>query len=258
MCTLVALLGFLEDYPVIVLHNRYLNRGTLEEPPKVWGEKRRFYAPYDVASKGTWVGLNESGLLVAVTNQETEVLEKPARSRGLLAMDLLDGCDTAEEAKVFLTDPDVRWDYRRGNFLIADVDSAWHIVWDRVTDVRRLDIGGHVITTLTIFPGVEWTERADNMWQNAERRKIRAYHIIGGMQLGNIDGLTNQLKEMSADHGSEKGPGSICYHYPTGEYVQTSSTIIAVGSDTSKSRLHYCPDNPCINQYRDYSSIICR
>jgi hypothetical protein len=43
---------------------------------------------------------------------------------------------------------------------------------------------------------------------------------------------------MGADHGAEKGPGSICYHYPTGEYVQTSSTIIAVGSDIAESKIH--------------------
>lgn len=256
MCTLIALLGFLEDYPVMVLHNRYLNRGTLEEPPRVFQVARRVYAPYDVASKGTWVGFNESGLLVAVTNQETEVLEKPARSRGLLAMDLLEGCDSADEAKGFLTDPDVRWDYRRGNFLVADADSAWHVVWDRETDVRRLDPGGHTITTLTMFPGVEWSERAERMWGNAERRRIRAHQLLDNHQPGDIEGLTAMLKEMGADHGVEKGPGSICYHYPTGEYVQTSSTIIAVGSDVSDSRIHYCTGNPCENKYVDYSGIV--
>ncbi|MCX6648935.1 MAG: NRDE family protein [Candidatus Bathyarchaeota archaeon] len=257
MCTLIVLYGFLEDYPVIVLHNRYLNRGTLEEPPRVYEGRRRVYAPYDVASKGTWIGFNDSGLLVAVTNQETEVKERPARSRGLLAMDLLDGCDSAEEAKGFLTDPDVCEDYRRGNFLVADAESAWHVVWDRETEVRRLEPGGHVVTTLTMFPGVEWTDRAENVWVNAEKRRIRAIQLIDKMQLGNLDGLIASLKAMGADHGVEKGPGSICYHYPTGEHIQTSSTIIAVGSDVSESRIHYCPGNPCENEYRDYTSIIC-
>jgi len=257
VCTLIALYGFLREYPVIVLHNRYLNRGTLEEPPRVYEGKRRVYAPYDVASKGTWIGFNEEGLLVAVTNQETELLEKPARSRGLLAMDLLDGCASAEEAKGFLTDPDIRWDYRRGNFFVADAESAWHVVWDKETDVRRLQPGGHVITTLTMFPGVDWTERAEKMWVNVEKRRIRALQLLDGLQPGNIDGLVASLKEISADHGAEKGPGSICYHYPTGEYVQTSSTILAVGADLSESRIHYCPGNRCENEFRDYTSIIC-
>lgn len=256
MCTLIALYDYLRDYPVIVLHNRYLNRGTLEEPPHVYEGRRRVYAPYDVASKGTWIGFNEDGLLVAVTNQETELLEKPARSRGLLAMDLLDGCASAEEAKGFLTDPDVRWDYRRGNFFVADAESAWHIVWDKETDVRRLAPGGHVVTTLTMFPGVDWTERVEKMWVNVEKRRVRALQLLDGLQPGNVDGLVSSLREVSADHGAEKGPGSICYHYPTGEYVQTSATIIAVGSDVSQSKIHYCPGNHCENEYNDFSHII--
>ncbi|HIH88140.1 TPA: hypothetical protein HA344_02890 [Candidatus Bathyarchaeota archaeon] len=257
MCTLIALCGFLRDYPVLVLHNRYLNRGTVEEPPRVFEGKRHVYAPYDVASKGTWIGFNEEGLLVAVTNQETELLEKPARSRGLLAMDLLDGCASAEEAKGFLTDPDVRWDYRRGNFFVADSESAWHVVWDRETEVRHLEAGGHVVTTLTVFPGVDWTERAERMWVNVEKRRIRALQLIDGLQPGNLDSLMASLKDFGTDHGAEKGPGSICYHYPTREYVQTSSTIIAVGTDVSDSRIHYCPGNPCEKEYSNYTSIIC-
>jgi hypothetical protein len=142
VCTLIVLYGFLEDYPVMILHNRYLDRGTLEEPPRVFEEKRKVFAPHDVASKGTWIGFNENSLLVSVTNQETELLEKPVWSRGLLAMDLLDSCSSAEEAKGFLTDPDLHWDYRRGNFLVADPESAWHVVWDRETNIRRLEQGG--------------------------------------------------------------------------------------------------------------------
>jgi len=53
VCTLIALYGFLVDYPGLVLHNRYLNKGTLEEPSRVFEGRVRVYAPYDVASKGT-------------------------------------------------------------------------------------------------------------------------------------------------------------------------------------------------------------
>ena len=246
----------MEDYPLLVLHNRYLDRGTLEEPPRVFEGKRRVFAPYDVAFKGAWIGFNEDGLLVAVTNQETELLEKPARSRGLLAMDLLDGCASAEEAKGFLMVPDIRWDYRRGNFLVADADSAWHVIWDKETYAQRLAQGAHVITTLTVFTGIEWTERAERMWVNSEKRRIRAMQLLDHLKPGDIEGLITSLKWMGADHGSEKGQGSICYHCPTGEYAQTSSTIIAVESDVSESRIHYCSGNPCESQFKDYTSII--
>jgi uncharacterized protein with NRDE domain len=256
VCTLIFLYGLIEDYPVVVLHNRYLTAGTAEEPPRVFEGGRRVYAPYDIASRGTWVGFNESGLLVAVTNQETEFNEKPARSRGLLNMDLLAGCDSAEEAKGFLTDLDVRWDYRRGNFLVADSRSAWHIVWDKETLAQRLDHGAHVVTTLTRTPGVEWTERADRMWVNVEKRKVRAHQLVNRLEPRGVEELIESLKLISADHGAEKGQGSLCYHDPNGKNAQTSATILAVGSKIENSRIQYCPGNPCENDFSDYSGIL--
>jgi uncharacterized protein with NRDE domain len=256
VCTLVFLYGLLEDYPVVVLHNRYLIAGTLEQTPRIFEGGRRVYAPYDVISRGTWVGFNESGLLVAVTNQETEYNEKPARSRGLLNMDLLDGCDSADEAKDFLADPDVRWDYRRGNFLVADARSAWHIIWDRETSVKPLNHGSHVVTTLTLMPGIEWTERAEKMWVNVEKRKLRAYHLVNRLEPCDVNELIESLELISADHGDEKGQGSICYHDSTGKNVQTSATILAVGSKNENSKILYCPGNTCENYFEDYSGII--
>lgn len=256
MCTLIVLHRLLDDYPIIVLHNRYLDAGTREEPPRVFWGGRRVYSPYDVASGGTWVGFNEEGLLVAVTNQETEFNDKPTRSRGLLAMDLLDGCGTAEEAKSFLTDPDAREDYRRGNFVVADAVDAWHVVWDKQTYANRLLPGRHVVSTLTMLPGVEWTDRAEKMWVNIEKKRVRALQLLYALEVEDLEGTIEGLKIIGSDHGYEKGPGSICYHYPTGEYIQTSSTIIAVGKEIGESKTLYAMGNTCENDYRDYSEIL--
>ena len=194
-------------------------------------------------------------MLVAVTNQETEFNEKPLRSRGQLNMDLLKGCESAAEAKGFLTDPDVREDYRRGNFLVADARSAWHIVWDKETFVKSLDRGSHVITTLTVMPRVDWTEYAEKMWVYVEKRKLRAHKLVGWLKAHDVDDLIESLKVISSDHG-EEGQSSVCYHDPSGKNVQTSATIIAVGSKIAHSRIHYCPGNPCENNFRDYSGIM--
>lgn len=176
MCTLIFLWDAVPGYPVIMLHARYLHAGTHEEPPSRVENGRTVYRPLDIASGGTWVGFNDAGFLVAVTNQETEFNGSPGRSRGLLAMDLLEGCASAEEAKVVLTDPSVRPAYRRGNFLLADAKEAWHVVWDRETWAHPLGLGGHVVTTLSIAPGVEWTERAEKLWVNVEKRRIRLWN----------------------------------------------------------------------------------
>ncbi len=170
-------------------------------------------------------------------------------------MDLLNGCDSKAEAKGFLTDPDVREDYRLGNFLVADARSAWHIVWDKETFVKSLDRGSHVITTLTVIPGVDWTERAEKMWVYVEKRKLRAHQLVGRLKPHGVDDLLESLKVISSDHGEEE-QSSVCYHDPSGKNIQTSATIITVGLIIADSRIQYCPGNPCKNNFRDYSGII--
>ncbi len=243
-------------YPMVVLHARYLNSGTKEEPPSRIDVGRAVYRPLDIASGGTWVGLNDAGLIVAVTNQETEFNGSPGRSRGLLAMDLLGSCGSATEARKILTDPSIRSSYRRGNFLVADSREAWHVIWDKETWAHALGPGGHVVTTLTAAPGVEWTERAEGMWPVVEMRRVRALELLSATPRSGIDAVIRELEEWSRDHGRGRGPGTICYHDPTGRNSQTSATIIAVGDSVRDSRILYCPGNPCEGEYQDYSSIL--
>ncbi len=256
MCTLIYLRDVVPGYPVVVLHARYLDSGTREEPPSRVMAGRNVYRPLDVASGGTWVGFNDAGLLVAVTNQETEFNGSPGRSRGLLAMDLLGSCASAAEAKETLMDPEIRPAYRRGNFLVADPREAWHVVWDMATWAYELGPGGHVITTLTMAPGIEWTERAEKMWVNVERRRIRALELLVQPRPQGIDAVIGELRRWSADHGHGRGQGSICYHDPSGKNAETSATIIAIGDKLENSRILYCPGNPCVGEYRDYSGIL--
>ncbi len=254
MCTFILLHRLLGDYPIIALHNRYMDRGTREQPPREL--EPGIYCPVDEASGGTWIGLNRHGLLVAVTNQGTAWEENPGRSRGLLIRDLLEDYEDAAGATERLTDPEVRKLYRRGNFAILGADSAWHVIWDRVTEVRELGPGAHVISSLSLIPGIDWTERAERVWAHAEKRRVRALQLLDGFQPKEIDEALEKLMTIAADHGPEKGRGSICYHSDEDVWCQTSSTIIAVAKNLEGSRVYYCEGNPCENEYKDYSEIL--
>jgi len=172
VCTLILLYGLLEDYPVVALHNRYLGKDTLEQTPRRLNGGT--VAPLDVASGGTWIGVNDSGLLLAITNQETQWLPEPGRSRGLLALDMLKECETAEEAKERLIDPGIRGLYRTGNFTVLDGQTAWHVVWDRETHIYPIDEGVYALSTITVVPGMAWSDRARSIWIDAEKRRARA------------------------------------------------------------------------------------
>ncbi len=249
VCTLILLYRLLKDYPVVALHNRYLGKDTVEQPPQRLNGNT--VAPLDVASGGTWIGMNDSGLFLAITNQETQRLPKPGRSRGLLALDTLKDYETAEEAKEHLLDPSIREMYRTGNFTVLDPQEAWHVVWDRKTRVYPIREGVYAVSTITVVPGMEWNERARSIWVDAEKRRARAYELLSDCRPESIGDAVAEMMRVSADHGWGRSQASICWHSP--EYMQTSSTIMAVAAEPSYSLVYYCEGNACENWFKDYT-----
>lgn len=254
MCTLTILYKVLRGYPIVALHNRYVKVGAAELAPRAIDGPQRIFCPVDVASGGTWIGVNENGLLVAVTNQDSHWVEEPGRSRGLLALDLLGMYSDAAEAKEHLMDPGIRGDYRWGNFVAMDGGSAWHVVWDRETECREIGGGVYAVSNLTPTAGMDRTERVEELLGNAERRKTRALELAENV-VDPIDAAIEAMKGIAEDHGGEKGLGSICYHDPSGRYMQSSSTLMAIADELSDSRILYCPGNPCREAFRDYTHI---
>src|ERR1700693_6340250 len=89
MCLLALFYRVAEDAPVVVGANReeFYQRGG--EPPRILEGPIRSVAGVDPVAGGTWIGVNEHGVMVAVTNRlKTQVPAYP-RSRGLLARELL-------------------------------------------------------------------------------------------------------------------------------------------------------------------------
>lgn len=249
MCTFIMLYQILEDYPVIALHNRYLRLNTQEEAPKT--QLGGVYCPSDLASKGTWIGLNRDGLMIAITNQETHSNDVPRRSRGILALDVLRECGSSAEAKKYLTDPSIRGYYRPGNFVVADHDEAWHVLWDHFTTAWRIVPGSYSVGTVTMYPGISLDERAEKIGLDSEKRRIRALKLLDGYDPVSLDEVIEKIKVVSSDHEYGKTTASICWH--STEFKQTSSTIIAVGLNPFESRVLYCVGNACESKFREYT-----
>jgi len=255
VCTLTILYKALRGYPIVALHNRYVRAGTVELAPRTIDASQRTYCPVDVASGGTWIGVNGEGLLVAVTNQDSHWVEEPGRSRGLLALDLLEMFSDAVEAKDHLLDPEIRGDYRWGNFVAIDEGSAWHVIWDRETECREIVEGAYAVSNLTPTATMINTERVEELLGNAERRRTRALELAENV-VSPIEAAMVAMKGIAGDHDGERSLGSICYHDPSGRYMQSSSTLMAIADDLQDSRIHYCPGNPCEAAFDDYSYIL--
>src|SRR5579884_2698465 len=97
MCLLALFFRVVEDAAVVAGANReeYYRRGG--SPPRLLEGSVRAVAGVDPVAGGTWFGVNEKGVLVAVTNRRKSETPSEPRSRGLLARELLT-CPSAEAA----------------------------------------------------------------------------------------------------------------------------------------------------------------
>jgi uncharacterized protein with NRDE domain len=119
MCTLIALLGTVPGYPLVVAMNRdeFYDRPSVA--PALRQEAKRIVCPHDEKAAGTWIGVNEDGLVAAVSNRFAGLPDASARSRGLLCLECLDR-PNVPEAAMFASEAADATQYNPFNLLLAD------------------------------------------------------------------------------------------------------------------------------------------
>ena len=244
MCTLAIYFQMTDDYPVVIAANRdeYLDRPaakptTLCERPHVVGGK-------DLRAGGTWLGVNEYGLVVGLLNRRTEAAANlDARSRGLLALDAL-RCRTSREAADFASRERAH-DYNPFNLLIASRDATF-VAYNRSEriEVVQLQPGFHLLTNLDVndfeCPRI-----------SASYEKFAALGKDVGFRR---DPLLRrvQLQQLLADHNTQLDarsgrPNSICMHLDA--YGTRSSSQIFVGREDDDIEHYFASGPPCKTAY---------
>jgi uncharacterized protein with NRDE domain len=169
VCTLIVAWRVFEEAPVCVAANRDEATGRPSSPPFAWETSPRILAPRDDLAGGTWLGYNEHGVLVAVTNRW--VSGAGERSRGLLVTDALEEPTAAAAVDRVDTELDAR-EYAPFHLLVADAadcvlvenggdgsdaeagDRDDAVDGDRGVSQHTLDPGLHVVVNVG-FDG-EW------------------------------------------------------------------------------------------------------
>ena len=191
---------------------------------------------------------------MAVTDQHTGEAGKVYRSRGLLIMDVLTSFSKVYDALDYL-ERELTKGYRRGNFILADSEKAYHVLHDEKMEVEALNPGVNVFTNLTLKDWIKTENLPPDSLKYADMRRKRALELASKLTPTNVDKIVEELKSISSDHGGEIGRGSICYHNGEDWYM-SSSTIMAVSDELKNSKILYCKGNPCQNRFVDYSHIL--
>lgn len=236
MCTLIALLQRVPGYPLVVAMNRdeFYDRPSVA--PQFRGGPTKVVCPRDERAEGTWIGVNERGLLAAVSNRFTGPPDPKARSRGLLCLDSLSRRDVAEAA-MFASEVADMDPYNPFNLLHADA--------------TRIACTSHEGGTWTVH-GMRGLNVLTNVGLNAgDPRAQRVLHLMEPASVDSLEACVAGVKHALADH-TEAGGRAICHH---GEKTGTRSQTIMALSEAGwrHNRLWYADGHPCTVESRDVS-----
>jgi hypothetical protein len=125
MCTVVLLLRPGHPWPLLLAANRDEMLSRPWRPPAAhWPDRPGVVAGLDELAGGSWLGVNDEGVVAAVLNRRHSL--GPAegmRSRGELVLEALDHGDAAEAANALAAlDPRA---YRSFNLVVADNSGAF-------------------------------------------------------------------------------------------------------------------------------------
>lgn len=120
MCSVVILYRPDHAWPVILAANRDEMRDRPWAPPgRHWPDRPNVVAGRDLLAGGSWLGMNDQGVVAGILNRANTLGPQPGRrSRGELVLEALDHADAAAAAWA-LADLDPRA-YRSFNLVIAD------------------------------------------------------------------------------------------------------------------------------------------
>ena len=244
MCLLAIAFKHFPGYPIVVAANRdeFYTRST--DPPRRVSQSPIIFAGTDNEAGGTWLGINQYGLVAAVTNRHAGRRPDPTlQSRGILCLDALRYKSTAGALDAC---HQTLGNAPRNpfNLIVASKSGGWMLA-DLQTAARELTPGWHFV--------------ANGLPDDPEDARVRrAQRIVAAASWNGINEIIAGLKKLCGDHGSrgmrqKQGRDAICVH---GRDAGTmSSTILAVNSAGKPEYYLYADGTPCSNAFRPVHSF---
>jgi uncharacterized protein with NRDE domain len=255
MCTILAAVGVWPETPLVISANRDEALDRPAEAPQRWPAgvvaARAVLAPRDLRAGGTWLGLNDAGLFVGITNRRSPP-DPSRRSRGELVFAALGAADHSDaRARVLGLDPRA---YNPFHLLLADRLGAV-VVWG----------DGEHLHQHALAPGVHWiTERSFGAGES--RRHELLAELATTLAAGPAPDPARWrsiLSDHRPHHASDQTPSdasvgfdSMCVHAQPLNYGTRSSTLIELGRERGEVRFLHTVGRPCQNAFVDYGEAV--
>jgi uncharacterized protein with NRDE domain len=217
MCTLMLAYRLIQGAALLAATNRDEQLDRPASGPHTWpaGDGGAIFAPRDDLAGGSWIGLNEAGLFVAITNRFQAKLDPSRQSRGALVIGALEHA-TAQDAAA--------WVLRCGplahnpfHLVMIDALSA-HLVWhdEQALHHQILEPGLHIITERSFSHHTN--HRAQTLREQADALLQRDALTLNAM-----------YTLLQAHHG--RGLDDPLVKLPAVRYGTRSTTLVRLGDD---------------------------
>ena len=267
VCLLIALFGVVPDVPLLIAANRDEMYQRPTDPITVLrATQPRILGGRDELAGGTWLAVNQHGVVAGLTNQPTGTPDPAKRSRGELPLTFA----SYPDARTAVTEVCARLDP-------AAYNPCWMLVGDRHALFSVGLSGGHRAGVEELPPGRYVLENAPLRQPSAKKDRVaglvaalaeagRPGTEVDGAEVdgaGRIEGgLAAVLRDHQAATGPEPpGPGgrarpaelsAACVH--TERYGTRSAMIVSVGQ-AGEPRVSVAAGPPCVTPLLDVTGM---
>jgi hypothetical protein len=238
MCLLALFFRSVEDAPLVVGANREEAYERGGEPPQILPGPRQAVGGRDPVAGGTWLAVNDCGVLIAVTNRlKTRPPEAPP-SRGVLARELL-ACSTAAVAMDVAARELSNHRYAGCNVVCADADNLLVLHAADWLRIRPMPPGLHVLTSHDVNDGSDPRLAYAARWLSQRPFELANDCVVA-------------LQQLCAQTGN--GDPAMCLHGKKGGTV--SSSIFVLRRPLRRSNYYHAQGPPDRTPYADYSHLL--
>jgi hypothetical protein len=240
MCLLAVQYRLVPEAPVLVAANREEFYERPSQPPSIQSGKPRVLCGIDTQAGGTWLGINQHGLVVAVCNRRRTVATFPSRSRGVLCRELLKS-DSAVHARDVAMEELSSGKYDGASFVCVDAESGWTVH------------GGDEIDAVEMHEGL-------NIIANGDLNDPRDPRVEMARRLLTLHTLDSPVKFLAVASKvfarAPSPPGRPSIVMRARDRGTVSSTLISLGKKPRDAIYQYADGPPDRARYEDYSPLL--
>jgi uncharacterized protein with NRDE domain len=262
VCLLIALFGVVPGVPLLIAANRDEMYQRPTDPITVLRAGHpRILGGRDQLAGGTWLAVNEHGVVAGLTNQPAGERDPAKRSRGELPLAFA----AYPDAKTAVTEVCARLDP-------AAYNPCWMLVGDRQA-LFSVDVTGGHQARVEELPAGRYVLENVPLWQ-ASAKQRRVAGLVAALDGAALDGagpdgaggVEAGLAAVLGDHQPAAGPGpagpggqarpaelsAACVH--TERYGTRSAMIVSVGQ-TGEPGVSVAAGPPCVTPLLDVTRM---